>query len=200
MRTAGKALILSACIAVFLALPAEAQEWKPRFVVKYYPVSGAAGPDLYTAIGEKGPLIGTVRTIAHTNWDLKWRRDYQADGTACVLKSALPFLTIITTLPKPAAKLSGSAARLWKTFSDGITAHEKVHGQDIVAMTQEIIAATVGLRQENDAACKAIRAEVLARVTAANEAYKAKSRAFDLAEMSDGGNVHQLILALVNGR
>ena len=183
-----------------LALPAQAQDWKPRFVVKHYAVSGVAGPDLYTAIGDKGPLIGKVRTIAHTNWDLKWRRDYQPDGSACVLKSALPFLTITTTLPKPATKLSGSAASLWKTFSDGITAHEKVHGQDIVAMTQEIIAATVGLRQENDVGCKAIRAEVLMRVTAANEAYKAKSRAFDQLEMSDGGNVHRLILALVNGR
>ena len=169
-------------------------------MVSHYAVSGATGAELYFSIGEKGPLIGTVRTIALTNWDLKWRRDYQPDGTACVLKSALPFLTITTTLPKPAAKLPATAARHWKTFIDGITAHEKVHGQDIVAMTEEIIAGTVGLRQENDPGCKAIRTEVLKRVTAANEAYKAKSRAFDQAEMSDGGNVHRLILALVNSR
>ena len=138
------------------------------------------------------------RTIALTEWDLKWRRDYQPEGSACVLKSALPFLTITTTLPKPKAKLSGDAARRWQAFFDGISAHEAVHGADIVAMTEQIISQTVGLRVDNDAGCTAIRAEVLKRVQAAADDYKAKSRAFDRVEMGDGGNVHRLILALVN--
>ena len=197
--TAMRLISLSLLLA-FAILPAHAQSWQPREVTKSYAVTGATGPELYASIGQRGPLIGKTRAIALTNWDLKWRRDYKADGNACVLKSAVPVLTITYALPKPAAKLTGSASANWTTFSDGIAAHERVHGRDIIAMVDEIIAATVGLREENDAGCKAIRAEVLSRVKAANEAYKAKSRAFDSIEMAQGGNVHSLILGLVNGR
>jgi predicted secreted Zn-dependent protease len=184
----------------FLAVPAQAADWQPRELVKHYAISGATAPELYAAIGESGPLIGTTRTIALTSWELKWSRKYDAQGSACVLVSAKPFLTITTTLPKPKAKLGDPAARLWNAFIDGIEAHERVHAADISAMTDGIIAATVGLTVQNDPQCKLIRAEVLKLVTEANEAYKAKSRAFDRAEMAAGGNVHALILGLVNGR
>jgi predicted secreted Zn-dependent protease len=185
-----------------LVVPSAAisRDWQPVERVKHYGISGATPIELYTAIGETGPKIGAARAIAHTGWELKWRRDYQPEGRACALKSAIPFLTITYTLPKPKTKLTGDPARLWKAFIDGITAHEKIHGADIIAMVDEIIAATVGLKVDNDPACKLIRAEVLKRVEAANEAYKAKARAFDQAEMAKGGNVQQLILGLVNGR
>ena len=193
MKTA--ALIM---LALF-ATPAIAADWQAKHVVKTYGISGSTPIELYTSIGEAGPVIGQGRrTIALTEWDLKWRRDYQPDGSACVMKSALPFLTITTTLPKPKAKLSGDVGRRWQGFIAGITAHEAVHGADIVAMTQQIITETVGLRMENDAGCKAIRAEVLKRVQKAADDYKAKSRAFDQVEMGNGGNVQHLILQLVN--
>ena len=183
-----------------LATPALAAEWQPKEQVKTYAISGTTPIELYQSIGENGPLIGGGRrTIAVTNWDLKWRRNYQPEGSACVLKSALPFLTITYSLPKPSAKLTGAAAG-WKNFINGIAAHEKVHGKDIIAMTEEIIANTAGLRVESDPDCKLIRAEVLKRVQAAADGYKAKARAFDSIEMSDGGNVHRLILEFVNGK
>jgi predicted secreted Zn-dependent protease len=191
------------CFALIIlaASHANAADWQPQEVVKPYAISGATPIELYESIGANGPVIGEGRrTIAVTRWDLKWRRDYQPDGTACVLKSALPFLTITYALPKPKAKLPENVARRWKTFIDGIAAHEKVHGQDIIAMVDGIIAETVDLRIESDPDCKLIRAEVLKRVEAANEAYKTKARAFDQVEMSKNGNVQQLILALVNGR
>jgi predicted secreted Zn-dependent protease len=191
---------LSFLVFSVLAFPAQAADWQPAERVKHYAVSGATGAELYFSIGENGPLTGSARAIALTSWDLKWRRDYQADGSACALKSVKPLLTITTALPKPAAGLRDPAARLWKAFIDGIAAHEKVHAADIRAMTEGIIAATAGLTVQNDPECKLIRGEVLKLVTAANEAYKAKSRAFDRAEMADGGNVQRLILALVNGR
>lgn len=184
----------------FLATPAFAADWQPKEVVKSYAITGATPIQLYESIGENGPVIGAGRrTIAVTNWDLKWRRNYQPEGSACVLKSALPFLTITYSLPKPSAKLTGETAESWKKFSAGIAVHEKVHGKDIIAMTRQIIDNTVGLRIENDPDCKLIRAEVLKRVQTAADDYKAKARAFDTAEMSDGGAIHQLILALVNG-
>jgi predicted secreted Zn-dependent protease len=188
-------------LTALLAVPAWARDWQPKEVVKPYSISGSTPIELYESIGANGPVIGEGRrTIAVTRWDLKWRRDYQPDGNACVLKSALPFLTITYALPKPKAKLADNVARLWKTFSDGIAAHERVHGQDVIAMVDGIIAETVSLRAENDPECKLIRAEVLKRVEAANEAYKVKARAFDQAEMSKNGNVQQLILAFVNGQ
>jgi predicted secreted Zn-dependent protease len=191
-------LILLAAMAPHAAL---ARDWQPREVVKSYAISGTTPIELYESIGVNGPVIGEGRrTIAVTRWDLKWRRDYQPEGSACVLKSALPFLTITYALPKPKAKLADNAARLWKTFIDGVAAHEKVHGQDIVAMVDGIIAQTVGLQVENDPGCKRIRAEVLKRAEAANEAYKVRARAFDQVEMSRNGNVQQLILELVNGK
>ena len=188
-----------AVLILLLSTPVHAAEWQPKEVIKSYPISGQTPIQLYESIGENGPVIGQDRrTIAVTNWDLKWRRKYQPEGSACVLQSALPFLTITYSLPKPGAKLTGKTAAGWKTFSDGIAAHEKVHGADIIAMTEEIIAKTVGLRVENDPGCKLIRAEVLKRVQAAADTYKEKARAFDLAEMSDGGAIHRLILAFVN--
>lgn len=188
--------------AILIALGIEtclAADWQAKEVLKPYAITGTTPIELYESIGENGPVIGAGRrTIAVTNWDLKWRRDYQPDGSACVLKSALPFLTITYALPKPKAKLTGDVARRWQQFAAGIAAHEKVHGRDIIAMTEEIIAGTVGLRVENDKDCKLIRAEVLKRVQAAADNYKAKARAFDGIEMSDGGNVQRLILAFVN--
>ena len=192
---------LSSILFVFAFVPAQAADWQPKEVVKSYAISGTTPIELYESIGENGPVIGGGRrTIAVTNWELKWRRDYQPEGSACVLKSALPFLTITYSLPKPKVKLTGATAAGWNNFIHGITAHEKVHGKDIIAMTEEIILNTVGLRMENDPDCKLIRVEVLRLVLAAADAYKAKARAFDQSEMSDGGAIHKLILGLLNGQ
>jgi predicted secreted Zn-dependent protease len=202
MQKAGMNRLVFALL--FTGLPhaqSAARDWQPQEVVEPYAISGATAIALYESIGVNGPVIGEGRrTIAVTRWDLKWRRDYQPEGSACVLKSALPFLTITYALPKPKAKLPENAARLWKSFIDGVAAHERVHGQDVIAMVDGIIVATVGLRVENDPDCKVIRAEVLKLVEAANVAYKAKARAFDAAEMSKNGNVQRLILGLVNGK
>jgi predicted secreted Zn-dependent protease len=194
-------LVFALLFTGLLHAQSAARDWQPQEVVKSYAISGSTPIELYESIGTNGPVIGEGRrTIAVTRWDLKWRRDYRPEGSACVLKSALPFLTITYSLPRPKAKLPDVAARLWKTFIDGISAHEKVHGQDIIAMVDGIIAETAGLRIENDPDCKFIRAEVLKHVEAANEAYKVKARAFDTVEMSKDGNVQKLILGLVNGR
>jgi predicted secreted Zn-dependent protease len=77
--------------------------------------------------------------------------------------------------------------------------HERVHGQHLIEMTEAILAATVGLEVAGDSGCKAIRAEVLARVKTEVANYKARARAFDGAEMGKGGNIERLILGLVNG-
>ncbi|MCO5162923.1 MAG: DUF922 domain-containing protein [Mesorhizobium sp.] len=191
---------LFAATLILIPAAASAQDWQAKEVVKTYAVSGATGPELYASIGENGPKIGPTRTIAVTNYDLRWRRNYVPEGTACRLVSAIPFLTITYTLPKPSSRLPTATETLWKAFADGIRAHEKVHGDYVRQMTQDILDTTVGMVVENDPGCRKIKEQVKKPILDAGLAYKARNRSFEEAEMAKGGNVHQLILALVNGR
>lgn len=186
--------LLAACL---VALPVVAHaDWKPVEKDVPYAISGRTGPDLYASIGERRPEAG----LAYTNFKLTWQRDYQPqpDG-ACTLVSARPKLIISYHLPKPSEKLPEPIARNWKAFIEGVRKHERVHGEMIVAMVREIEAFSVGLSAPDDPNCKKIRARLQERLAQISQAQRQKSRDFDRVEMSEGGNVHQLILALVNG-
>lgn len=190
--------LFAACL---VALPVAAHaQWKPVEKDVPYAIAGKTGPDLYASIGERGPKAGIGRAIAFTNFKLTWQRDYrpQADG-ACTLVSARPKLVISYHLPKPSEKLPDPIARNWKAFIDGVRKHERVHGEMIVAMVEEIEAFSVGLSAPDDPNCKKVRARLQERLAEISQAQRQKSRDFDKAELSDGGNVHQLILDLVNG-
>lgn len=188
------------CVAVVVAVAKPAlAEWKAAEKVVTYPVSGANGIELYEAIGRNGPVIGQgVRAIAHTTFKLLWSRDYQPRGGACVLASARSSLTIIYTFPKPSGRLSPEMQRKWEVFIAGIRKHEAVHGDNIRALVREIERVSVGLRVEDDPGCRKIREELQAKLKVLSDERLAKEAAFDRVEMSEGGNVHRLILALVN--
>jgi predicted secreted Zn-dependent protease len=175
-------------------------EWKPVERIEHYRVSGRSGLELYRSIGENGPTVGVGRAIAYTDFKLLWSRDYrpQPDGS-CTLASARPSLTITYRLPKAPADLPAATKRAWQTFLEGITAHEKVHGDIIVDMVRQIEAVSVGLNAPGDPACKKVREALQARLGALSQEQRRRSRDFDRDEMRDGGNVHRLILALVNG-
>mgnify|MGYP002653826869 CR=1 FL=1 len=66
-------------------------------------------------------------------------------------------------------------------------------------LVRRIEAASVGLTVPDDPSCKRIREVLTEKLGALSQEQRARSRAFDQEEMSDGGNVHRLILALVNG-
>ena len=188
--------VLASLLAV--ASPACA-EWKHVDRVETYAISGSSGAALYESIGANGPQLGSTRVVAYTTFDLKWSRDYRPSGGGCTLVKAKPHLIIITKLPKPSAKLPAATAATWKTFIDGIRAHEAVHGQHMIEMTKAIEAYSVGLRVENDPNCTKIRAVLTERLAELSKEQRRRSNAFDKVEMSQGGNVHRLILALVNG-
>jgi predicted secreted Zn-dependent protease len=187
-------------LPLLLPFPALAADWTAVEKTETYAIAGASGPALYASIGSKGPLLGDTRTIAYTTFDLKWSRDYrpQPDGS-CRLVSGKPWLTITYRLPKPSQKLSGPVAENWKRFIDGMTAHEKVHGQHIREMVDRIIATTVGVTVPDDPGCRKIREVLQTPLAEASLEQRARSNAFDREEMSPGGNVHGLILDLVNG-
>ncbi|WP_137155894.1 DUF922 domain-containing protein [Rhizobium sp. FKL33] len=174
-------------------------EWTAQEDVKSYSVSGRTGPELYASIGEKGPELGGGRVIAHTAFKLTWRRDYQRRGNDCVLASAKPNLVITYTLPKAREQLSAPVAENWARFRAGVEAHERVHGQIIKEMVDEIIAMSVGLVEKDDPGCKKIRATLTDRLRDISGRERARQRDYDRAEFGDGGAVHQLILMLVNG-
>lgn len=185
--------------AIVLSSPAHA-EWKRTETVSTYAITGQTGPELYQSIGEHGPLLGKRRAIAHTNFTLTWVRDYQPKGGACVLASARPKLTIITTLPKPSQPLPAAVQKNWAVFIAGVSAHEKVHGDIIEKMVRQIEAMSVGLTMADDPGCHKIRVELTKRLAGLSQAQRQASRDFDRAEFSQGGNLQQLILALVNAR
>jgi predicted secreted Zn-dependent protease len=195
MRRAFIALALFAA-----AISGAGANWEAVERVEPYSISGTTGIELYQSIGANGPKIGIGRAIAYTNFDLKWSRDYQPqpDGS-CVLVTARPHLIITYALPKPSSSLSPAMQRNWDRFIEGIRAHERVHGEDIKEMVRAIEAYSVGLSAPADPGCQKVRQKLQARLGELSQAQRQKSRDFDRVEMSNGGNIHQLILTLVNG-
>lgn len=192
--------IVSFLAAVFLASGAAAQDWQAVERVEPYAVQGATGLEIYQSIGARGPKLGVARVIAHTGFKLTWTRKYERQGDACVITVNKPKLIITYTLPSLKSKLSGPLKDRWDTFIAGVTAHEKVHGDFIKDMVKEIEAMSVGMTVENDPNCQKIRSQLQARLGELSQAQRARSRDFDQVELNDGGNVHQLILQLVDPR
>lgn len=193
-------LLLAALLAMPFAAAAEARDWQPVERIETYSVEGASGIDLYRSIGARGPEIGAGRAVAHTTFELLWTRDYrpQPDGS-CVLAVARPSLVITYTLPAAPADLPPDLAERWQTFRTGLEAHERVHGRYIVEMVEKIEDYSIGLSAPHDPECQKVRAKLQQRLGELSAEQRQRGRAFDQEEMSQGGNVHQLILALVNG-
>ncbi len=197
MRTSFRLLFAA---SLFLSGHAVAQDWQATERVEPYTVQGSTGLEIYQSIGERGPKLGIARVIAHTGFKLTWTRKYERQGNACVITVNKPKLIITYTLPKLKSKLSEPLKGRWDTFIAGVTAHEKIHGDFIKDMVKQIEAMSVGMTVENDPNCQKIRPQLQARLGELSDAQRARSRDFDNVELSDGGNVHQLILQLVDPR
>ena len=197
MKTGLRFLVL----VPLLASPtlAAAAEWQAVEKEALYTVNGQTGAELYASIGERGPKAGLGRAIAHTNFKLTWTRKYEEQAGACVLTTAKPKLIITYTLPTPAKPLPAGTRENWDIFIDGVRKHERVHGDFIKEMVRAIEGATLGLTVPDDPKCRKIRGEMTTRLGALSQAQRQRSRDFDQVELTDGGNIHQLILRLVNG-
>lgn len=184
-------------LSVFAQTP-----WQAVEQVQTYAITGGSGIELYASIGEHGPKIGReVRTIAHTNFKLTWTRKYEPQPNgACTLASALPKLVITYMLPRPVSPLSPDIRKKWDVFIAGVRRHEKVHGVMITDMVKEIERVSVGLSAPDDPKCAKVRTELQTKLGEISRSQRQRSIDFDRMEMSEGGNVHQLILNLVNGK
>ncbi|WP_173931173.1 DUF922 domain-containing protein [Chelativorans sp. Marseille-P2723] len=187
-------------IALLCTIPGAAcADWMPVEKVVTYAVSGRTGIQLYRSIGVNGPKVANGRAIAYTDFRLTWKRDYQPRDGGCMLASARPNLVITYRLPKVSGTLPAKTRRLWESFIAGVEAHERVHGQIIVDVVRKIQAVSVGLADRDDPDCSKVRAELQRRLVPLVAELKERSRLFDREELSSGGNVHRLVLGLVNG-
>ena len=197
VKTGVRLWLLAAC---FTSSPAVAlADWQAVEKVQAYAIAGKSGAELYASIGERGPKVGVGRAIAQTNFKLTWSRKYEPQGDACVLVSARPTLIITYMLPKPAEQLPVAIRKSWETFFAGVHSHELVHGDMIKDMVRRIEAASVGLSVVGDRNCRKIKSELTKRLSELSLAQRQRSRDFDRTELSKGGNIHHLILKLVNG-
>jgi len=192
--------------ACLLLLPcyshAQTEAWQPVEQFSTYGITGDSGVGLYASIGERGPKIGAqVRAIAHTDFKLTWTRKYepQPDGS-CKIAVARPKLIITYMLPKPAVTLAPDLKTKWDVFIAGVRKHEAVHGVMITDMVKEIERVSLAISAPNDPKCAKLRADLQTKLGEISRAQRQRSADFDKMEMSDGGNVHQLILHFVNGK
>lgn len=200
MKTGQSTRLLATLWLALLPSGALAQ-WQAVEKVETYAISGKSGAELYASIGERGPQIGKSgqRSIAHTNFKLTWSRDYRPQGDGCTLASARPKLIITYMLPKPSGKLPPLTGKNWDAFIEGVRKHELVHGDFIKDMVREIERISVGFTVADDPGCRKIRTELTQHLSRLSQQQRQRSRDFDRDELSEGGNIHQLILRLVNG-
>lgn len=191
-------LVAGVIAASSLAQNAHSADWQPIEQIKTYSIKGKTGIDLYRSIGSEGPNAG-VQAIAHTSFKLTWTRKYEPQGSACAITVAKPRVIITYTLPKPSTPLPVDVKQSWARFIAGVEKHERVHGGFVKELVQQIQDYSLGLRVENDPQCKRIREILTERLGELSRAERARNVEFDRVELADGGNVHQLILALVNG-
>lgn len=200
---AGLSSVLVAAVAMVAWLGASmaaANDWKTAEIVRTYAISGRTGAELYASIGRNGPkAAGGQRVIAHTSFRLTWTRDYQPRDGSCALVSALPRLTVTYALPRPTTTLAPAVRASWERFIAGVRDHERRHGAMIEDLVRQIETASVGLTVADDPGCTKIRTELTRRLATLSAAHQQRNRDFDRVELSNGGNVQQLILALVNG-
>jgi len=180
-------------ILVCLTAPALAAD-AVKAAAKTYAISGQSGIELYRSIGENGPS----GAIAHTAFKLTWKRLFDERNGDCHLVHMRPQLAITYILPQPKGALPPKLKSLWQAFIKGVREHEAVHARMIQEMVKSAEASVAGLSVVDDPTCARIKKEVSRRIDAATGGYKERSRQFDRMELSDGGNVHQLILQLVN--
>jgi predicted secreted Zn-dependent protease len=189
-------IFAAACILPGISLGAQAAE-AVAVTEKHFAISGSTGTELYASIGRNGPN----NAIAYTSYALKWsRRHLVPEGGVCRLAATRPTVTITYTYPKPKGKLPPATQKLWNTFMAGVREHEEVHGRMIREMLSELRASIADIAIADDANCRKAKREMTRRVEEATRAHKERSRAFDRVELSDGGTVHGLVMALVNGR
>ncbi len=194
------AIVFAALLAApALAAAQGARDWKPTEQMRTYAVTGKSGIELYQSVGERGPAAGVGQAIAHTTFKLLWTRDYrpQPNG-ACKLAVARPSLNIIYTIPKGPASLPADTKTRWTNFIEGVEKHERVHGRHIVEMVEKIQAFSLGLEAPADPKCVKVREVLQAKLKEFSDEQRQRGRDFDAVELSPGGAVHQLILALVN--
>lgn len=180
-------------MAVVSALAADAP-----VKVKTYPISGSTGFELFQSIGENGPMGGAH--VAHTDPKIVWKRLFDERGGSCYLVHARPQLSFVQIYPKPSGKLPEATQAVWNRFIAAVRKHEDTHVSMFKQMIVDTQASLAGMFEPDDRTCAKVKASVTARLNEAQDAYRARSRAFDRAELSPGGPLAIALKSLLADR
>lgn len=194
MRRTRFLLPMAACLLV----GAPAQSAEVPISEKTYPVRGSTALEIYRSIAENGPAGGAH--LAQTTFTLTWNRLFDERGGDCYLVHARPKLAITHSYPKPAGKLSPSLQRHWDKLIAATRRHEETHARMIKDMVAKAEAEMAGMMEKNDRSCAKIKKSVSARIDAAYQAHRDRSRAFDRSEMAQGGPMFIVLENFVNER
>jgi predicted secreted Zn-dependent protease len=184
--------------AAVVALPSSALAGEASVKVKAYPISGSTGFELFQSIGENGPNGGAH--VAHTDPKLVWKRLFDERGGSCYLVHACPQVSFVQIYPKPSGRLSGSTRAVWDKFIAAVRKHEDTHVRMFRQMVVETEASLAGMFEPDDRTCAKIKASVQAKLEEAQQAYRARSRAFDRAELGPQGPLSEVLRDLMADR
>lgn len=178
------------CVSVLAA--------EPPVKITSYAISGSTGHALYQSIAENGPNGGAH--VAHTDPKLVWKRLFDERGGSCYLVHARPQLSFVQVYPKPSEKLPEGTRRVWERFIAAVRKHEDTHVRMFRQMVVDTEASLAGMFEPNDRTCAKVKASVRARIDAAYDEYRERSRAFDRSELSPGGPIFVVREALLADR
>ncbi len=196
MRRLFWAGILAALSAVAVA-PAQAGV-KVSESQKTYAISGTSGIALLQAMDKSGPKHGFLtRAIAQTSYSVSWTIEWGETRTACRVKRADGKLDITYTYPRVSNAITPQLKRRWNTFLSGVRRHELHHGEIARQMARAAEKAVAGVTIRNDPGCRKSRKEVKRRMAAVYADYEARQIRFDSKEHAGGGQVEDLIDALI---
>jgi predicted secreted Zn-dependent protease len=194
-----KLAIAAAMIAVGgLSVQAEASEIKIKTDVNTYPIAGRSGAELLMQMDRKGPKHGFLtRAIAQTRYEVTWNIDWEATKGICRVAKVEVALDIDYRYPRVTSKMTPALRKRWEAFLRGVRKHEETHGAIARKMVSAAEKSVSSVAVKNDSGCRAAKAEVKKRVSAAYVKYEAEQRRFDTVEHRNKGNVARLVERLM---
>ena len=111
---------------------------------EYYDVTGSSAWELHLAMRERGPrgargAVPWVSSSATTAWDVRTQGHYSQGDGRCAVESVSTSVRIVTTMPRWANRVEGSAlARSWDRMMRGLAAHERRHAENGILAAKAI--------------------------------------------------------------
>ncbi len=113
----------------------------------YYDVSATTLAELREQMREHGPRTGGRQFTAVTNWNLRWRYEFDASGISCELRKVHVRVEATVTYPRwtPQGEPDPALKAWWDQMDAGLKEHERGHAQIAVNGAGDIVKAVQGM-------------------------------------------------------